>query len=106
MRRRPMPPDVPVFIGASLVAYGAGAASRRSSRSSRHFTIFLATYQPAPLQTFRLANSQRCPCGRLQSRQIGFDAVQYRGRFASDDHRVGQLRTFLRVADEPWFHQH
>ncbi len=45
MRRRPIPPEMPVFIGASLIAYGAGAASRRSSRSSTYCTIFLVSYK-------------------------------------------------------------
>ena len=82
-----MPPDVPVMIRASLIAYGAGAVVLGSSRSSRHSTIFLAQSQ-SKLPTCRARTDKgKLPGdspgdegrplghGLSQTRQVSLDAV-------------------------------
>jgi hypothetical protein len=102
MRRRPMPPDVPVLIGASLIAYGAGAALSRSSRSSTHSSTFLAAGQPERALPDSPGDRDPAASRRLEAGQIGLDAVEDGCRLACDHLRVSEEGAFFRVAQETW----
>ena len=101
MRRRPIPPGLPVIIGASLQVFGSLAALAAHLR-------FDAPYHFPGLWTTRIGTCRLSQAGRAESRrpytsplqagQKGFYPVHDSRRFPSQDIRIDQRRTFRRMA--------
>ena len=117
MRRRPMPPDVPVIFGASLVVYGPEPL--HAARLTVLYTLSFSSTRTNPSPANPSPTSHTCVPGHhrqhqqlaagprvpLDARQVGLDPLNDGSCFPPNHPIIREQSPLLRMAQEARLHQ-